>query len=250
MNVNLDRADLVDAGASPDQADIIWSKLQAIPSDSTPADAWTDLTGSVLGTEVPFPVHQVLFREVYSNWDHSQGPPPAWQPSPETIAQSNITAFCERTGNATFAGLREWSVQNRAGFWGHIIEALDIRFVRPPDEILDDSGGPERARWLCGARMNIADSCFTAPPDRVAIVSEAEGGGVQTLTYGELDRLSNRVANSLRSIGLKKGSAIAVDMPMTVEAVASYIGIVKAGCVVVSIADSFAAHEIETRLRI
>jgi acetyl-CoA synthetase len=36
----------------------------------------------------------------------------------------------------------------------------------------------------------------------------------------------------------------------TVEAVAAYLGIVKAGGVVVSIADSFAADEIKTRLRI
>jgi len=250
MNVNLDKSALVDAGASPEQADIIWSKLQAIPVDSSPADAWTALSGSVLRPDVPFSVHQMIFGEVYSDWDHSQGPPPAWRPSPETIAQSNITAFCKRTGNASFGDLREWSVHNRGEFWGKVIEALDICFDRPPDTILDEAGGPENARWLCGAKMNIADSCFTAPTDRAAIVSEAEGGVVQTLTYGELDRLSNRVANSLRSLGLEKGAAIAVDMPMTVEAVASYLGIVKAGCVVVSIADSFAAHEIETRLRI
>lgn len=39
-------------------------------------------------------------------------------------------------------------------------------------------------------------------------------------------------------------------MPMTIEAVAAYLGIVKAGCAVVSIADSFSAHEIETRMKL
>jgi hypothetical protein len=39
-------------------------------------------------------------------------------------------------------------------------------------------------------------------------------------------------------------------MPMTVEAVVAYFGTVLAGCAVVSIADSFAAGEIATRLRI
>lgn len=39
-------------------------------------------------------------------------------------------------------------------------------------------------------------------------------------------------------------------MPMTVEAVIAYFGIVLAGCAVVSIADSFAAAEIATRLHI
>ena len=43
---------------------------------------------------------------------------------------------------------------------------------------------------------------------------------------------------------------MAIDMPMTVEAVVAYLGIVLAGCVVVAIADSFAAAEIAMRLRI
>jgi acyl-coenzyme A synthetase/AMP-(fatty) acid ligase len=57
------------------------------------------------------------------------------------------------------------------------------------------------------------------------------------------------VANALDAIFLK-GDAIAIDMPMTVNAVIIYIAIVLAGCVVVSIADSFAAKEIATRLRV
>jgi acyl-coenzyme A synthetase/AMP-(fatty) acid ligase len=46
------------------------------------------------------------------------------------------------------------------------------------------------------------------------------------------------------------GDALAIAMPLTVEAAVIYFGIVLAGCVVVSIADSFAAAEVATRLRI
>ena len=66
----------------------------------------------------------------------------------------------------------------------------------------------------------------------------------------ELACLTNRVANGLVDIGLKPGDAVAIDMPMNAESVAIYLGIVKAGCVVVGIADSFAPDEIATRLRI
>lgn len=41
-----------------------------------------------------------------------------------------------------------------------------------------------------------------------------------------------------------EGDAIAMNLPMTVEAVTIYLGIVLAGCAVVSIADSFAADEV------
>lgn len=39
-------------------------------------------------------------------------------------------------------------------------------------------------------------------------------------------------------------------MPLSVEAVVIYLAIVLAGCVVVSVADSFAATEVAARLRI
>ncbi|XP_058195897.1 hexanoyl-CoA synthase isoform X2 [Rhododendron vialii] len=58
------------------------------------------------------------------------------------------------------------------------------------------------------------------------------------------------VAYALESIGLDKGSAIAIDMPMDVNSVVIYLAIVLAGYVVVSIADSFAPNEIAARLRI
>ena len=49
---------------------------------------------------------------------------------------------------------------------------------------------------------------------------------------------------------LPKGDVIAIDMPMTVSAVIIYLAIILSGRIVVSIADSFAAKEIATRLRV
>lgn len=57
------------------------------------------------------------------------------------------------------------------------------------------------------------------------------------------------VANAL-DVTFSKGDAIAIDMPMTATAVIIYLAIVLAGFIVVSIADSFAANEIATRLRV
>ena len=76
------------------------------------------------------------------------------------------------------------------------------------------------------------------------------------MSFKELDELSNQVADSLRrpladgGLALGFGDAAGICMPMSPEAVAIYLGIVKAGCAVVSIADSFSAQEIETRMRL
>ena len=98
--------------------------------------------------------------------------------------------------------------------------------------------------------MNIADSCFKSDKSGTAIIYQEEGKQIKSITYSELDILSNRVANGLVKLGLTKGDPIAIDMIMTVEAVAIYLGIIKAGCVVVSIADSLAAAEVAKRLEL
>jgi acyl-coenzyme A synthetase/AMP-(fatty) acid ligase len=48
----------------------------------------------------------------------------------------------------------------------------------------------------------------------------------------------------------QKGDRIAIDMPMTCNAVIIYLAIVLGGFVVVSIADSFAPQEIGTRMSV
>ena len=58
------------------------------------------------------------------------------------------------------------------------------------------------------------------------------------------------MANGLLDFGAKMGDRVAIDMPMTVESVAIYLGAVAIGCPVVTVADSFAPAEIEVRLRI
>jgi acyl-coenzyme A synthetase/AMP-(fatty) acid ligase len=48
----------------------------------------------------------------------------------------------------------------------------------------------------------------------------------------------------------QKGDRIAIDMPMTCDAVIIYLAIILGGFVVVSIADSFAPQEISSRMGI
>jgi acetyl-CoA synthetase len=136
-------------------------------------------------------------------------------------------------------------------FLAEVLDRLSIRFRRQSTRLVDLSGGVERPVWFPDALVNITDSVFQAPADTPAIVSRREGEGTnRTVAVGELESLSCRVANGLKSMGFEAGDAIAIDMPMTPECVAIYLGVIRAGMVVVSIADSFAAEEIAVRLEI
>ncbi len=175
--------------------------------------------------------------------------PPAWIPDAETIARANVTTFAADHGIDGYPALHRWSVEHRAGFWEAVVDRLGVVLRRPPDTMLDVSGGVEQPRWLDGAELNIVESCFTAPRDDVAIVFRA-GGELRRMTYGEVRDAVDRTAHGLVAAGFGAGDRIAIAMPMTVESVVAYLSIVALGGVVVSIADSFAAEEIATRLRI
>jgi acetyl-CoA synthetase len=175
---------------------------------------------------------------------------PAWTPTSAIQEQSNLTRLIRDREFPGYAELFGWSVAEPVEFWEEMVRRLGIGFRRPPEDFLDLSEGIENARWLAGARLNIADSCFHAPGDAVAIIHRVEGGALERWSYDDLSRLAKRVAGGLTRLGYSPGDAIAIDMPMSAESIAIYLGVLFAGCAVVSIADSFAPDEIATRLRL
>jgi acetyl-CoA synthetase len=206
------------------------------------------------GDHTDFAGHWHAFREAYADSTLADGPPFAWWPGERERERSNLAALARRldlAGPPTYEALHRFSVENREAFWRHVIDELGIRFARPPERILDLSAGVESPRWLHGAEWNVVDSCFQAPPERIAVVSAGEGSdALRRITYGELASLVDRFANGFREHGFAAGDAVALYMPMTVECVAAYLGIVRAGGRVVSVADSFSATELARRMEI
>jgi acetyl-CoA synthetase len=148
----------------------------------------------------------------------------------------------------SYPEIHAWSVQNPEAFWERTIRALGIRFRKPYARLLNISNGVAHAEWLEGAELNIAESCFNASPQSPAIITRRQGGHIETITVEQLDHLSNRVANGLQLLGIRKGDGVAIDMTMTAESVAVYLGIIKAGAAVISVPDSLPPGEIAKRL--
>ena len=250
MAKQLSLEQIVNCGVNQTIAAAILSSINHALASLPALECWQYLSQEILKPSHPFPLHELLYQTAFAEWDVNQGFPPAWIPSQEQIQATNIAALMEELNIASYSELHTWSVQNRAEFWDVMIRRLDICFREKYTQIVDLSEGIESPQWLVGARMNIVESCFQAPTDDAAIIVQKEGGSLSTLTYGELEALTNRVANSLLDLGFSLGDRLAIAMPMNAESVAIYLGIIKAGCVVVSIADSLAAEEIATRLHI
>ena len=199
----------------------------------------------------PFDEIWARFQEIFQDRDPADGPPLVWQPTAEIIEKANLTRLLESLGLGSYEELHRWSVELRDRFWARVIEELGVVFQRPPGSILDLAAGPEHPRWLPGARLSAVESCFKAREDKPAVVFGREDKDeVSVTTYGELHCLAAQVAHGLDREGFPFGCGIALYMPMNLEAVAAYLGIVASGRFVVSIADSFSPTEVRRRLEI
>ncbi len=232
------------------QSDLLAESLRLGPRDK-PAQRWQAIS-RFLGQQTAAPgLYRRAWQVCFEDWDAaSNGPAPIWVPSDSIANQSNVAVWMRERGLTRFAEFHRWTTDHRAEFWQQSAARLGVRFSRPPSEILDLSQGVARAAWFVDAQLNIAESCFQSSGDATAIVAQRPGGEIRRISYDQLRRQANRVSNSLVDAGLKVGDAVAVVLPMTAWSVPIYLGIIQAGCLVVSIADSFAPPEIATRMKI
>jgi acetyl-CoA synthetase len=222
----------------------------AVGSDGSPSDVWATLQ-TILTPSVPFEVHQLCYARVYEGIDDVK---PAWIPTAEIIAHTNITQMMQQKGFTTYQEFYDWSITDRNDFWMTSMKAIGIQWQQEPTAAFQ--GDPAHVTYFPGGKLNITDSCFgkkRPAEDHPAIVYsvESDARSLRTLSFAKLDALSNQIANGLTSkLRLVPGDAVGICMPMTPESIAIYLGIVKAGLVVVSVADSFSPEEIATRCRL
>jgi acetyl-CoA synthetase len=177
-----------------------------------------------------------------------------WRPTPELIAQSNLQQFMEKHGLSSYDELMRRSTTDIAWFWDTVLRDLDVQFYKPYSQIVDLSDGKPWAHWCIDGEMNIVHNMLdkyagTPTDDRIAIKSEIEDGTARALTYKELREEVNKMAVALRDLGLGKGDAIGVFMPMVPEIVIATLAIIKIGGIFLPLFSGFGAAAIVSRLK-
>ncbi|PSU29318.1 long-chain-fatty-acid--CoA ligase [Photobacterium lutimaris] len=94
--------------------------------------------------------------------------------------------------------------------------------------------------------LNLAvnlERCATLYPSKIAVSCVDK-----QLTYEQLNRLANQVANGLKGLGLEAGDKVALSCPNLPYFPAIYYGILKAGCTVVPLNVLFKSREVAYHL--
>ena len=129
-----------------------------------------------------------------------------------------------RARQKDYAGEYRRSIEDPAAFWGAY--ARRFEWSRPWDRVLDWDG--VHHRWFVGGKTNITVNALdrhaaSERRNRVAYLWLGEDGTERVVTYGQLHRLVCRVANGLRSMGVRKGDRVVVYMPLTIEGVVAML---------------------------
>ena len=177
-----------------------------------------------------------------------------WQPGEKDLANANLTHFQAQYGIESFDELLRRSTEDYAWFTDAILKYLDIRFRVPYSQVVDVSRGIAHPRWCVGAEMNIVDNCLdkytgTEIEDQSALIWESEQGDIEKLTYRALTESVNQTANGLRALGLGKGDAIGIYMPMVPEIVVALLAIAKIGAVSLPLFSGYGAGAVASRLQ-
>ena len=177
-----------------------------------------------------------------------------WRPTLESIERSHLQRFMRQHGISSYSELQQRSTQDVAWFTDAVLKYLDIQFQVPYSQVIDASPGIQRPRWCVGGQLNIVHNCVdkwaagAETSNRKALVWEGEEGTTRSLTYGDLAAEVNRCANALRSLGLGKGDAIGLHMPMTPEICIALLAIAKIGGVILPLFSGYGAAAIASRL--
>ncbi|HET9119540.1 MAG TPA: acetate--CoA ligase [Solirubrobacterales bacterium] len=118
------------------------------------------------------------------------------------------------------------------GFWSRQAEEL-VDWAKKPTQILDESNAPFY-QWFADGQLNLSYNCLdrhveAGNGDRVAYHWHGEEGEERDITYAELHRDVQRLANALKDRGIGKGDVVGIYLPMIPEVVVAMLACARIG---------------------
>lgn len=147
-----------------------------------------------------------------------------YTPSEEIIKNAHVPDY-----TAAQAG----AMADIEAFWAERAATLD--WYAPWEKVLDKSDAPFY-KWFTGGKTNIALNALdrhvkTWRKNKQALIWEGEQGDKRTLSYWRLWQETNKFANVLRGMGVKKGDRVTIYMGRIPELVIAMLACAKIGAI-------------------
>ena len=175
-----------------------------------------------------------------------------WTPSPERIAQANITAFMSVVRDTCgadvrdYASLWQWSIDEPEAFWRAVWSYCGV-IGTPGDRVLAHAGRMPGAKWFPDARLNFAENLLRRRDGTVALVFRGEDRVNTRVTYAELYDQVSRLAQALRRAGVQTGDRVGGYLPNMPAAVIAMLATASIGAIWSSCSPDFGVQGVLDR---
>jgi acetyl-CoA synthetase len=186
----------------------------------------------------------------FENTDRFLSEKRVFPPSPEVVANANITAYMKSKGFDDYDAFYKWSLEHREEFWNDL--AKELHWYEPWHTTFEWTTKPY-FKWFSGGKFNIVYNCLdrhmdTPVRDKIAYHWEGDDGSTRSITYAELFSLTNRMAKALQDMGVNKGDRVAIYMPMIVELPVAMLACARLGAPHTVVFGGFAAASLRDRI--
>ena len=179
---------------------------------------------------------------------------PIWQPSPQRIAGTRLTAFiaaADRRWNRRLASVdyqtwHAWSIEHPEEFWVSPWEFGEVRGEMGATVVVDREKMPG-AQWFPEARLNFAENLLRRRDDADALVFRGEDKARARLSHAELYLAVARLARAMRDLGVVAGDRVAAYMPNLPETLIAMLAASSIGAIFTSASPDFGVQGVLDR---
>ena len=174
-------------------------------------------------------------------------------PTEQQIKESNIFQFMQKHGITSLEELSQRAKDDLEWFWESVDKDIGIVWDKHYTKTLDVSKGIAWSKWFVNGKTNIFKSSVEKfakkNPEKTAYYFVSEDGHTSKISYSELNSKVSKLANGLKSIGVKKGDVIAIYLPMIEEAILAILAASKIGAVQTVIFSGYSSQSLHVRLQ-
>ena len=145
------------------------------------------------------------------------------------------------------------SVRNPEVFWGEIAEE-HFMWRKKWDRVLDYDFKTPSIKWFSNAKLNITENCLdrhlSTKGNQTAIIFESNNPNEKELriSYATLHKKVCRMANVLKTQGVKKGDRVCIYLPMIPELAVSVLACARIGAIHSVVFAGFSSQALSTRI--
>jgi acetyl-CoA synthetase len=154
---------------------------------------------------------------------------------------------------ASLQELHKRSISDVNWYWNAVNDDIGIVWDKKYTIVSDFSQGYAWPKWFPDGKLNIINSTVSKfakkTPQKIAYYGISENGAEKSITYLDLEIQVNKLANALKSLGVKKGDVIAIYIPMIIEAIIIILACAKIGAVQTTIFSGYSSDALNTRLQ-